>query len=263
MMGNQKISRILLLIGVFVAGLFVVGFVFRGTALAQSTSAGEAQLLINQVNAVIPREQALGRDTTRLQAAMADLQEIVSNTQSTELDSLEGNGTRKAPIIIDYSDRNPGQSYQRKLDLSYRQLRQIFNNFVAAYPNDFATSSTTTGLPATGASSPTSTVTTTASTSPSVFSANLLISRAQAQISFGNARGIDTTQLQAAVADLQQIVNNTNSRQLELIEGNGTRKSPIVTDYSARNPSQSYQRKLQLSYHQLKQIYDTFVAANG
>ncbi len=81
-------------------------------------------------------------------------------------------------------------------------------------------------------------------------------------INSGNARGLDTSQLQAALADLQQIVNGAVSNAEQTIEGNGTRKSPIVVDYSEKTLSRDPQRALQLSSEQLKRILDNFVAAN-
>jgi hypothetical protein len=289
-MGSIKVNRIMLLLGVIVAGLTIMVLVFRGSALAQSNISSvttnqvlfnQAQGLIDKVSAAIPAEQSLGRDTSQLQAALADLEQIVNGTTTKGEQTIEGNGTRKSPIITDYSERADPRNPERALSLSYSQLKQIFDNFKAAYPSDFASTTTSAGLPATGASSPTSTVTTTTPTVtatttttgtvslPSTGTVNssgnqaqALISRAQLAINSGNTRGLDTSLLQAALVDLQEIVNNTNDKGSDVIEGNGTRKSPIIIDYSEKAYRRDPQRALQLSYEQLKQILDNFVAAN-
>ncbi len=319
MMRLMKKSRMLLLMGVIVAGLSVTALLVTGSAFAQAGVPGItsdtqvlvnlSQGLINRVSSVIPAEQKLGRDTSKLQAALADLEEIVNGTSTKGEQTIEGNGKRDTSIVTDYSERNAGQSLQRKMQLSYDQLKQIFDNFKATYPGDFAATTTSAGSAGTGASTSTNTVTTTTTTTPTVSatptvtatttttstaalpstgaassttmnqaqldnlslvnSALNLIARAQLEVNSANARGLDTSRIQAASADLSEIANFTQTKGSDKIEGNGTRQDPIVTDFSERNharwmdgDSRDYRIALRDSYDQLKKILDDFIAAN-
>ncbi len=147
MKGLIKVPRIMLLMGVIVAGLMIMAFVFRGSALAQSSipSVAVNQVLLNQakgliykVSITITAEQSIGHDTSQLQAALADLEQIVYGSTTSGEQTIEGNGTRKSPIVTDYSERTLSRDPQRALQLSYNQLKQIFDTFKAAYPYDFA-----------------------------------------------------------------------------------------------------------------------------
>lgn len=319
MKGYKKFHRILLFGGVIVAGLAVLAFLMNEGAAAQSTGvsgiSSDTQTLLNlsngliaRVSAVLPTEQKLGRDTTMMAAALADLQEVTSQTDSVGADIIEGNGTRKSPLITDFSERlsktgsADSRAYRVALRGAYIQLKQIYDNFKAAYPGDFPTTASSTGLPNTGSSTVSSTATTTTTVSASstvtatttttstastsgvalstlnpvqkdnlalVNAALDLIARARGEINLANGKNLDTTQLQAAVADLDEIANFYQGNASDKIEGNGIRRKPIIIDFSERDnsrwmngDSRDYRIALRDSYDQLKLILDNFMAAN-
>ncbi len=311
MKGNSKTPRSLISMGMAIGMAVLLTLVPIGVASAASASASNQSLinsagsLVARVTASIPHENALGRDTTQLQAAAADVQEILSMSvgKAEDLDdvgeaSVAGADTdsRTSDIqkaLVDFSDRNTrwtdgdAQDYRVALRDATNQLKQTWDNFKAAFPADFATTTAAATPASSSSSSSSSSSTSTSTTTPAAAAATStlnaaqranitiyndalgLIAKAQAEIITANARGLDTSTLQAAVADLTEITSFGQSITEDKIEGAGVRNSPIIVDFSERNnarwmdgDARDYRVVLRDSWFQLKNTLDAFVAAN-
>ncbi len=97
--------------------------------------------MIAKVQAYIRFANANGWDTTKMQAAVADLSEIANWTTSDQtLQTMEGSTPTKISGFADYSEINQfrwtsgdSRGYRVALRDSYWQLKQIYDDFKAAH----------------------------------------------------------------------------------------------------------------------------------